>query len=79
MAQAYRVLDQLKQLSLEKMRFFIPIKAKNHIKKVADVGLTQSMSCRGNCWDNACIENFFRHRKAEMPFFSSPQTLEEVK
>ena len=48
-------------------------------KKVADIGLTQSMSRRGNCWDNACIENFFRHLKAERPFFSSPQTLEEVK
>ena len=25
------------------------------------------------------IENFFRHLKAVMPFFSSPQNLEEMK
>src|SRR5699024_850018 len=32
-----------------------------------ELGLTQSMSRRGNCWDNACIENFFSHFKCEMP------------
>lgn len=48
------------------------------IKRVANYGLTQSMSRRGNCWDNACIENFFGHLKCEMPCFGSPQTLEEV-
>ncbi|HHP1053194.1 IS3 family transposase [Bacillus thuringiensis] len=24
-----------------------------------------SMSRRGNCWDNTCMENFFSHFKAE--------------
>lgn len=84
MAQVYRVLDQLKQLPLEENAILhtdqgYQFTNKNYIKKVADIGLIQSMSRRGNCWDNACIENFFRHLKAEMPFFSSPQTLEEVK
>jgi putative transposase len=49
-----------------------------YIKKVESYGLIQSMSRRGNCWDNACIENFFGHLKCEMPCFGSPQTFEEV-
>ena len=28
-------------------------------------GMTQSMSCRGNCWDNAPTERFFRSFKTE--------------
>jgi putative transposase len=28
-------------------------------------GFIQSMSRRGNCWDNACVENFFRLLKVE--------------
>lgn len=84
MRQVYRVLHQLEQLPLAPNALLhtdqgYQFTNKNYIKKVADIGLTQSMSRRGNCWDNACIENFFRHLKAEMPFFSSPQTLEEVK
>jgi putative transposase len=49
-----------------------------YIKKVESYGLIQSMSRRGNCWDNACIENFFGHLKCEMSCFGSPQTFEEV-
>lgn len=32
---------------------------------LADAGATQSMSRRGNCFDNAVIENFFGHLKEE--------------
>jgi len=35
-------------------------------KILDDVGATQSMSRKGNCHDNAVIENFFGHLKAEM-------------
>ncbi|MDV6379514.1 IS3 family transposase [Sporosarcina sp. GW1-11] len=41
--------------------------------------LTQSMSRRGNCWDNACIESFFSKLKTEMPGFTQPETAEEMK
>ncbi|CEM63136.1 hypothetical protein TPHV1_60124 [Treponema phagedenis] len=27
-------------------------------EKLTELGMIQSMSRRGNCWDNACIENF---------------------
>lgn len=40
--------------------------------------LTQSMSRRGNCWDNACIESFFGKLKTEMPGFSIPETADEM-
>ncbi|MFD1214703.1 IS3 family transposase [Arthrobacter sp. GCM10027362] len=33
---------------------------------LADAGAVQSMSCRGNCYDNAVMENFFGHLKEEL-------------
>lgn len=33
---------------------------------LADAGATQSMSRKGNCFDNAVIENFFGHLKEEL-------------
>jgi putative transposase len=35
-------------------------------KLLADAGMTQSMSRKGNCLDNAVMENFFGHLKEEM-------------
>ncbi len=36
--------------------------------KVKKMGLNQSMSRRGNCWDNAPQESFFGHLKDEVDF-----------
>jgi transposase InsO family protein len=33
-----------------------------------ELGVTQSMSRKGNCWDNAPIESFFGHMKDEVEF-----------
>lgn len=33
---------------------------------ISDIGLRQSMSRRGNCWDNAPQESFFGHMKDEL-------------
>lgn len=38
-----------------------------------------SMSRKGNCWDNACIESFFSHFKSECFHLYSFRTVEEVK
>ncbi|MFE6140031.1 IS3 family transposase [Bacillus sp. NPDC057893] len=38
-----------------------------------------SMSRRGNCWDNACMENFFSHFKAECFHLYSFRKANEVK
>lgn len=41
--------------------------------------LTQSMSRRGNCWDNAPIESFFGKLKTEMPGFTVPETAAQMR
>lgn len=46
--------------------------------KVKEMGLTQSMSRKGNCWDNAPIESFFGHLKDEVDL-KQYETLEELK
>lgn len=46
-----------------------------HVKKL---GLGQSMSRRGNCWDNAPQESFFGHFKDEA-YIKQCNTLEELK
>lgn len=50
-------------------------KFQNLVKKM---GLSQSMSRRGNCWDNAPQESFFGHFKDETNI-KTCMTLEEVK
>ena len=35
-------------------------------KLISDAGLRQSMSRKGNCWDNAPQESFFGHMKDEL-------------
>nr|WP_252361771.1 IS3 family transposase [Paenibacillus terrae] len=47
-------------------------------KLVRKLGLGQSMSRRGNCWDNAPQESFFGHFKDETNI-KACETLEEVK
>ena len=37
-------------------------------KQVQQLGLKQSMSRRGNCWDNACVESFFGTLKRELVY-----------
>ena len=39
-------------------------------KELLDRGLNQSMSKKGNCWDNATQESFFGHFKDECPYSS---------
>lgn len=47
-------------------------------KKVKGIGLGQSMSRKGNCWDNAPQESFFGHFKDEVNF-KICNCLDEVK
>jgi putative transposase len=47
-------------------------------KLLKDFGLKQSMSRRGNCWDNAPQESFFGHMKDEMNY-KACQTFNELK
>ena len=38
----------------------------------------QSMSRKGNCWDNACSESFFKTLKAELDILEGKHSLKEV-
>ncbi len=38
---------------------------KSYIEHLRNLGVRQSMSRKGNCWDNACMENFFGLMKSE--------------
>lgn len=40
--------------------------------------VTQSMSRKGNCYDNACIENFFGHLKSELIYQNSYKSSEDL-
>lgn len=37
-------------------------------ERIAEAGMVQSMSRRGNCWDDAAQESFFGHFKDECPY-----------
>jgi putative transposase len=48
-------------------------------KLIQKYKMKSSMSRKGNCWDNACIENFFSHFKSECFYLYSFRTAMEVK
>lgn len=41
--------------------------------------ITQSMSRKGNCWDNAVAESFFKSLKVELVYHNTFKTTEEAK
>lgn len=48
--------------------------------RIRELGYRQSMSRRGNCWDNASQESFFGHMKDEcdLPGCSTPEEVKEM-
>ena len=54
--------------------------SKAFIEKLKDEGFVQSMSRKGNCWDNAPQESFFGHMKDEIMYYVDKcKTFAEVK
>lgn len=53
--------------------------ADEHKKILKEYGITQSMSRRGNCWDNAVSESFFHTLKTELTHHIKFRTKEEAK
>ncbi|MHD0083391.1 transposase, partial [Corynebacterium diphtheriae] len=45
---------------------------------IKSVGGVQSMSRKGNCYDNAVMENFFGHLKSEMYYGASFTSVDEL-
>jgi transposase InsO family protein len=52
--------------------------SKNYQRLADNLGVTVSMSRRGNCYDNASQESFFSHLKSELFYFDGVKTKEEV-
>ena len=52
-----------------------------YVKMLKEKGVTQSMSRKGNCFDNCIIESFFGHMKNEMFYGheNSYKTFDEFK
>ncbi len=51
---------------------------KSYQSALADRGLVQSMSRKGNCLDNAVMDNFFGHLKEEMYYRLDYMSVEEL-
>ncbi|QRR02835.1 IS3 family transposase [Dyadobacter sandarakinus] len=52
---------------------------KAYQRMLADKGITQSMSRKGNCLDNAVIENFFGTIKSELFYLKQYRSVQELK
>lgn len=84
MELVYEALEQLKEKKFVKGAILhsdqgAQFTNSGYLMRVKKMELTPSMSRKGNCWDNACIENFFSHAKTEMKcFFENVQTAFEV-
>lgn len=53
-------------------------KSHTYKKILQENNITQSMSRKGNCYDNACIENFFGHLKCELIYQTHFHTKEDL-
>jgi transposase InsO family protein len=51
----------------------------SHLKIIQQHGIIQSMSRKGNCWDNAVAESFFHTLKNELIYHCKFKTREEAK
>ena len=52
---------------------------KHYVAMLEEKGVRQSMSRKGNCYDNAVIENFFGHLKSELLYLQEFESLDHFK
>ena len=52
---------------------------KQYVRMLQDKGIRQSMSRKGNCYDNAVMENFFGHLKSELLYLQEFESMEHFK
>ena len=53
--------------------------SEQHCKLLQDYQMTQSMSRKGNCWDNAPMESFFKTLKVERIYQTQYATRAEAR
>ena len=46
---------------------------------LAEKGIKQSMSRKGNCYDNSVIENFFGHLKSELLYLHEFESMDHFR
>lgn len=49
---------------------------KQYVAMLKEKGICQSMSRKGNCYDNAVMENFFGHLKSELLYLQEFESLD---
>ena len=52
---------------------------KQYVQMLQDKGIQQSMSRKGNCYDNSVMENFFGHLKSELLYLQEFESMEHFK
>ncbi len=52
---------------------------KTYVAMLKEKGIRQSMSRKGNCYDNAVMENFFGHLKSELLYLQEFESMEHFK
>ena len=52
---------------------------KQYRRMLAEKGIKQSMSRKGNCYDNSVIENFFGHLKSELLYLQEFESVDHFK
>ena len=76
--QAFNRLDEEEKLMIHSDQgWHYQMKQYRHALKKR--GITQSMSRKGNCYDNAVIENFFGILKSEFLYLKKFENIEHFK
>ena len=52
---------------------------KQYVQMLTDKGIRQSMSRKGNCYDNSVMENFFGHLKSELLYLQEFESMDHFK
>lgn len=52
---------------------------KQYVQMLQQKGIRQSMSHKGNCYDNAIMENFFGHLKSELLYLQEFESMDHFK
>ncbi len=52
--------------------------SKDYRYRISTYNLRQSMSRKGNCWDNACVESFFHTMEVEACPYEPIMTIEQM-
>lgn len=57
----------------------VDVCSKDYRDLITAYNLKQSMSRKGNCWDNACVESFFHSMKVEAIQYEPIMTRDEMR